>query len=211
MRGRRIKEGQARSLASLQRTWNARRKVVLVESGTLSCTHESKTDRVWRAGGACEEEVEGGSGVVCEDEPSDARSAAEPRSLWKRVRAKPGTNWSSWKTVAYVKPISARTSSGSIVVSTSSALGAGNGLCFTCSCSRDILRRGCEAAQDAQKMSSTPAKRAKGAGSKKSDGDVDWARKKLRDGQDGRPGSLATLLSKITAVREQVRGGWSWG
>lgn len=55
-------------------------------------------------------------------------------------------------------------------------------------------------------MSSTPAKkRAKGAGAKKSDGDVDWARKRLRDGQDGRPGSLATLLSKITAVREQVR------
>jgi len=54
-------------------------------------------------------------------------------------------------------------------------------------------------------MSSTPAKkRGKGA---KSDGDVDWARKRLKDGQDGRPGSLATLLSKITAVREQVRRG----
>jgi hypothetical protein len=39
----------------------------------------------------------------------------------------------------------------------------------------------------------------------KIDGDVDWARKKLRDGQDGRPGSLTVLLSKITAVREQVR------
>ena len=41
-------------------------------------------------------------------------------------------------------------------------------------------------------------------GAKEPDGST-WARKRLKDGKDGRPGSVETLLTKINALKGKVR------
>ena len=52
-------------------------------------------------------------------------------------------------------------------------------------------------------MASKGGKGAKRA-TDKNDG-AEWARKKLKDGADGRPGSIQELLKKIGTLRDSVK------
>lgn len=57
-------------------------------------------------------------------------------------------------------------------------------------------------AQDGGRNAGQPSrKRATSDG-----GGADWARKRLKDGKEGRPGSLSVLLTKITDLKKKVCG-----